>query len=107
LDAAGDPFVTGYVTANAHLGARIFLTSVSPKGNTYYTELDSVTGGFDFVRTSVDLAPSGDQGAAIAVDSLGFVVITGTFGAHMKWPGLSPLASAGLADIFIVQVKHP
>ena len=95
------------MTANAQLGARTHLTSVSPEGNTYYTELDPLTGGFEFVRTSVDLAPSGDQGAAIAVDSQGFVVITGTFGAHMKWPGLPLLASAGLADIFIVQVKNP
>jgi hypothetical protein len=107
LDAAGHPYVTGYLTANAQLGARTHLTSVSPEGNTYYTELDPLTGGFEFVRTSVDLAPSGDQGAAIAVDSQGFVVITGTFGAHMKWPGLPPLASAGHADIFIVQVKNP
>jgi Beta-propeller repeat len=106
LDRAGNPFVTGYITADALFGD-ILLTHVSPDGNSFITELDP-TGNFLCAHKAADLAaaaPAGDKAAAIAVDGEGFVDITGAFSSRMQWPGLPPITSAGDSDIFVNKTK--
>jgi hypothetical protein len=102
LDSAGDTYITGYLSADS-LAGNILLTSASPAGNSYVAEL-SPAGDFLAAQKSLNRAPDGDQGAAIAVDSKGFVDITGAFSSTMQWPGLPLLSSAGAGDIFTEKI---
>jgi hypothetical protein len=101
LDSAGDAFITGYVSADSLLG-NILLTPASAAGNSYIAEL-SPQGEFLHAQKSVNRSPDGDRAAAIAVDSLGFVDIVGTYAASMQWPALPALASPGGSDMFTVK----
>jgi hypothetical protein len=101
LDGTGNPYITGYQSADSQFG-NILLTPASSAGNSYIAEL-SPQGAFLSADKAADLSPAGDKAAAIAVDSLGYVDITGAFGANMQWPGLPALASAGDTDIFTIK----
>jgi hypothetical protein len=101
LDSTGDPYITGFVTGDSLLG-NILLTPASSANNSYIAEL-SPAGNWLCAQKSIDLSPNGDQAEAIAVDSLGYVDIVGTFTSQMQWPGLPLLDAAGGSDIFTVK----
>jgi hypothetical protein len=89
LDGAGNPYITGYLTADSLVG-NFLLTPASAAGNSYIAEL-SPQGHVLCAQKSVALSPSGDNAAGIAVDSQGFVDIAGSFATQMQWPGLPQL----------------
>lgn len=107
LDRAGNPYVTGYISADAMFGNQL-LTPVSPSGNSFITELNPA-GDSLCSQSSANLsaaAPSGDKAAAIAVDRQGFVEIAGVFDRRMQWPGLPLLNSVGgSSDVFTIKTK--
>jgi hypothetical protein len=103
LDDAGNPYVTGYITADALFG-NILLTPASPDGNSFIAQLDPA-GNFLCAHASADLAPAGDRAAAIAVDGDGYVDVVGTFTGAMQFGDLPQLTSAGGDDAFVIKTK--
>jgi hypothetical protein len=103
LDGAGNPYITGYLTADSLVG-NFLLTPASADGNSYIAEL-SPQGQVLCAQKSVDLLPGGDQAAGIAVDPQGFVDIAGSFAAQMQWPGLPLTNRTGGANTEIFTVK--
>jgi Beta-propeller repeat len=107
LDVNGNPYVTGYITKESMFGNQL-LTPVSPLGNSFIAQLNPA-GDFLCAQKAADVgaaAPGLDKAAAIAVDSLGYVNLTGAFARQMQWPGLPMLNSvAGSGDIFTIKTK--
>jgi hypothetical protein len=102
LDKAGDPYITGFLSADSLLGNTL-LTPVSPSKNSYVAGL-SPAGDWLGAQKANDLAGAGDQAEAIAVDPQGSVNIAGTFTGQMQWPGLPALASPGGSDLFVMKI---
>jgi hypothetical protein len=106
LDAAGNAFVTGHVTAKTEFGPFV-LAPASPRGNSFIAELDKL-GNFVAAQKAKDIAGASDRSAATAVDGQGFVDITGAYTARMQWPALPLLGSvADSADILVIKTKLP
>jgi hypothetical protein len=106
LDSTGNPYITGYLTADSLVG-NFLLTPASAAGNSYIAEL-SPQGHVLCAQKSVDGSPSGDKALAIAVDSQGFVDIAGDFSTQMQWPGLPQLPSGTASaetEIFTVKTQ--
>jgi hypothetical protein len=101
LDSAGNPYITGYLTADSLVG-NFLLTPTSAAGNSYIAEL-SPQGAFLNAAKSTDLSPDGDKAEAIAVDSQGAVDIVGTYAANMQWPGLPALSGTSGGDLFTIK----
>jgi hypothetical protein len=104
LDPSGNPYITGYLTADSLVG-NFLLTPASAAGNSYIAEL-SPQGQVLCAQKSVDSSSSGDRPAGMAVDSPGFVDIAGDFSTQMQWPGLPQLTNGnGGANTAIFTVK--
>jgi hypothetical protein len=101
LDTAGNPYITGYLTAASKAG-NFLLTPTSSASNGYVAELN-LAGKFVCAEKSKDLSAAGDQSAAIAVDALGFVDMVGTYTSQMQWPSLPLLDSPGGTGLSVVK----
>ncbi|WP_437736313.1 hypothetical protein [Sorangium sp. So ce1335] len=104
VDAAGQAVVVGH-----------YAGSIGIEHPSFPPDLFTSAGGDDlFVagfersgarRWSKTFGGAGDQRAsAVAVDSLGDVLIVGTFEGTLELPFLAPLTSAGGTDVFVVKL---
>jgi hypothetical protein len=106
LDGAGNPYITGYLTADSLVG-NFLLTPASAAGNSYIAEL-SPQGQVLCAQKSVALSQSGDTAAGIAVDPQGFADIAGSFASQMQWPGLPQLpngTASAETEMFTVKTQ--
>jgi hypothetical protein len=108
MDQAGNLFVTGFISADAHIGNQLikttkgtdagFVSEVSPADGTFLATIASSNQGLQ----------GGDRPFAIAVDSEGFIDITGTYVQQTMLPGAStPLTSSFGNDGFVDKISFP
>jgi hypothetical protein len=98
IDAAGDVYVTGFVSAQADFGP----FTITPVGgrDAYVTKLDN-NGHFLWVK---DFGGNGnDLGQNVAVDAAGNAVATGSFQGSATFGGVT-LTSAGSNDIYVAKL---
>ena len=102
LDQQGNPYVTGYISADAMFGNQVIAGSGG--GTSFVSELDKNDGTFLCTAGSTPLAAtaSADRAFAIALDQGGYVAITGTFVNQARLPQASTTIFATFGnDAFI------
>ena len=102
LDTAGNPYVTGTITAPTWFGNQLLAGGAG--GTSFVTRLDRTTGQFVQSKAADVLPGSGDRSYGIAVDSQGYVDFTGRFTNQFHFPGLPGRTSVGGTDLDVVKV---
>jgi hypothetical protein len=101
VDAAGHVVVTGSFAGSVDFGSGQPVTSTGPQ-DVFLTKLDA-SGGYVW---SEHFGASNDQGPlanAVAVDTSGDVLLTGSFAESVDFGG-GPLASIGATDAFALEL---
>lgn len=101
IDAAGDVILTGVYQSTVDFGGGP-MVSVSGTTDAVVVKLAGATGAYIWAKGFGSLG--GDEGSAVAVDSLGNIAVVGHFRNTVDFGG-GGLVGAGLDDIFLVKLS--
>ena len=99
-DASGNVVVTGSFVGNVDFGGGRLTSNLS--SNDVFVAKYSATGAYNWSRAYGSTGD--DHGKAVTTDGSGDVVITGYFNSAIDFGG-GPLISAGMQDIFLLELN--
>ncbi|PIQ15673.1 MAG: hypothetical protein COW67_07175, partial [Flavobacteriales bacterium CG18_big_fil_WC_8_21_14_2_50_32_9] len=102
VDAAGNIYSTGYVTATTVFGLNL---NVSTNGfSDVYVSKSNPNGGYAWVKTFG--GTSADRGLDIAIDNSGNSYVTGYFNGTANFGSVTLTSVANSQDIFVVKLDN-
>ncbi|WP_428665727.1 SBBP repeat-containing protein [Runella sp.] len=98
VDDSGNVYVTGYFIYNAIFDGTSFPSSTYP--STFIAKYNS-NGELQWIKR--ETGAGAVYAAAIAMDTYGFIYVTGSFYYNSVFGNITPLVSAGGSDVFIAK----